>query len=76
MENTSIAFGSIFILLLVVAVCVAFAFWLWMLIHAIMNNGIRDNEKLLWVLVMIVFPLLGSAIYFFMGRPKNKAIKT
>ena len=47
-----------------------FAFWLWMLIHAITNKGLSDGEKIAWVLVVILLPLLGSIIYFFIGRPK------
>jgi hypothetical protein len=49
----------------------AFAFWLWMLIDAITNKGLRDGEKILWVLVIIFLPLIGSIIYFFVGRSKR-----
>ena len=48
-----------------------FVFWLWMLIHAITNKGLRDVEKIVWVIVIIFLPLLGSLIYFFIGRPKG-----
>ena len=48
-----------------------FAFWVWMLIHAITNKGLGDGEKIAWVLVVIFLPLLGSIIYFFLGRPKG-----
>ena len=48
-----------------------FAFWLWMLIHAITNKGIADTEKIVWVIVIIFLPFLGSLIYFFVGRPKS-----
>jgi len=47
-----------------------FAFWLWMLIHAITNKGLSDGEKILWVLVIIFLPFVGSIIYFFVGRTK------
>ena len=49
-----------------------FAFWLWMLIHAITNKGLRDVEKVVWVIVIIFLPFLGSLIYFFLGRPKAR----
>ena len=48
-----------------------FAFWLWMLIHAITNKGLSDGEKIVWVLVVIFLPFIGSVIYFFVGRPKG-----
>ncbi len=47
-----------------------FVFWLWMLIHAITNKGPQDAEKIVWVLVIIFLPFIGSIIYFFVGRPK------
>ena len=50
-----------------------FIFWLWMLIHAITNKGLQDVEKIVWVLVIIFLPFLGSIIYFFIGRPKGEA---
>jgi uncharacterized membrane protein YhaH (DUF805 family) len=48
-----------------------FVFWVWMLIHAISNKGLRDTEKIVWVIVIIFLPFLGSLIYFFIGRPKG-----
>jgi len=50
-----------------------FAFWLWMLIHAITNKGLADTERIVWVLVIIFLPFIGSIIYFFIGRPKGSS---
>lgn len=47
------------------------AFWIWMLVHAITNKGVTDMERLVWVLVLIFVPFIGSIIYFFVGRPKG-----
>ena len=52
----------------------AFAFWLWMLIHSITNKGLADGEKIVWVLVIIFLPFLGSILYFFLGRPKGTSV--
>ena len=48
-----------------------FVFWIWMLIHAITNKGLPDVEKIVWVLVIIFLPIIGSIIYFLIGRPKG-----
>ena len=62
---------GLFALLIGAALSLAgFAFWLWMLIHAITNKGLGDGEKIVWVLVIIFLPFIGSIIYFFIGRPK------
>ena len=47
-----------------------FAFWVWMLVHAITNKALADGEKIVWVLVIVFLPLLGSILYFFIGRPR------
>ena len=47
-----------------------FAFWLWMLIHAHDNKGLDGTGKILWVIVIIFLPLVGSVIYYFVGRSK------
>jgi hypothetical protein len=49
-----------------------FAFWIWMLVHAITNKGVEDIEKIVWVLAIIFLPLIGSILYFFIGRPKGR----
>ena len=47
------------------------AFWLWMLVHAIGNKALSDGERIVWVLVIIFLPFLGSILYFFIGKPKG-----
>ncbi len=64
------AFGLLVWLVVAGLSLALFAFWLWMLIHAITNKGLRDVEKVVWVIVIIFLPFLGSLIYFFVGRPK------
>ena len=49
----------------------SFVFWLWMLIHAISNKALSGGEKIVWVLVIIFLPFLGSVLYFFIGKPKG-----
>jgi len=34
----------------------------------IVRSEFRGNDKLVWVLVVIFFPLLGSILYFLIGR--------
>ena len=64
------AFGLLVWLVMAAISLACFAFWLWMLIHAITNKGLGDGEKIVWVIVIIFLPFVGSLIYFFIGRPK------
>ena len=65
------AFKLIFFLISAVVSILCFAFWLWMLVHAIGNKSLSDGEKIVWVLVIIFLPFLGSILYFFIGKPKG-----
>jgi hypothetical protein len=47
--------------------------WVWMLVHAVTNGGLSDTEKVVWVLLIVLLPLLGMILYFFIGRPKKRS---
>ena len=66
---------ALFFLLVKAAIgLLVFVFWLWMLIHAITNKGLRDGEKIAWVIVVILLPILGALLYFFIGKSKGRGI--
>lgn len=46
-------------------------FWIWMLISAIQNRGLTDNERIVWVLVLVFLHGLGAILYFFIGHPRR-----
>jgi hypothetical protein len=69
-SGVAVGIGIFAFLVLGVIVLAAFAFWIWMLIHAITNKGLRDTEKLIWVLVVLFLHFIGALIYFFVGRPR------
>jgi hypothetical protein len=48
-----------------------FVLWIWMLIDAIQNPRLVGNEKIVWILVIIFLPCIGSILYFFLGRSKG-----
>ena len=57
----------------------AFIFWLWVLID-ILKSEFEGANKIVWLLTVILLPLLGAVLYWFIGReqkitekePKNK----
>jgi hypothetical protein len=65
------AFKLIFVLISGIISILCFVFWLWMLVHAIGNKALSDGEKIVWVVVIIFLPFLGSVLYFFIGKPKG-----
>ena len=46
--------------------CVCFL-WIVALVD-ILRSEFRGNDKLIWILVVIFFPFLGSILYFALGR--------
>jgi uncharacterized membrane protein YidH (DUF202 family) len=43
----------------------AFAFWIWMLVECLRRKDMTDNQKLVWVLVLVFVNCIGSIVYFF-----------
>jgi hypothetical protein len=54
----------------IIVLCL-FIFWICMLVSAIQNKGLTDGEKVGWVLAIVFFHVIASALYFFIGRPKG-----
>ncbi|HEY2720685.1 MAG TPA: PLDc N-terminal domain-containing protein [Chitinophagaceae bacterium] len=51
---------------ILIALCV-FLLWIVALVD-ILKNEFRGNDKIVWVIVVIFFPILGSILYFLIGR--------
>ena len=62
-------FGGGIIITLLVVLCI-FLLPLLALISALMND-FPGNEKILWVLIILFLPFLGSVLYFLIGRGKR-----
>ncbi len=37
----------------------------------ILKNEFHGNNKIIWILIVIVFPVLGSILYYFIGRKQR-----
>lgn len=62
-ELISGAFGLIF-----------FIAWVLLVLYAIMSilrSGMNQNTKLLWFIIIILIPVVGSLLYIFWGRNQN-----
>jgi hypothetical protein len=68
MELLTPSFGLIFWTLF--SLC-WFLSWLIALVDILRNKFTNQNEKLIWLLVILFVPVLGPILYFVIGR-KNK----
>jgi hypothetical protein len=52
----------------------AFAFWIWMLIDCLKFESSEGNDKLIWVLVIVLTNWIGALIYFFVRRGERRLL--
>ena len=73
----SFAIGSAFLLFYCIFGLIALAgtaFWIWMIIDCATNEPDTNNEKLMWILIIVLTHLVGAAIYFFARRPTRRRL--
>lgn len=49
-----------------------FAFWIWMLVDVLRKDFPGENEKVIWVLVIVLLHWIGALVYFFVGRKNGQ----
>ena len=52
----------------------ALVFWLWMLVDCMAGNR-PTTDKVLWFVLILFFPVLGSLIYFLVGRSSSARMR-
>jgi hypothetical protein len=62
--------GIYILLTLLGAVFFSFAFWLWMLVDCLKRKKMK--KKLLWVAILLFLNIVGSVLYFFAIKNKEK----
>lgn len=46
--------------------------WIWALIDLTRNQTLDTNMKIVWVLVVVIFPFIGSITYLVAGRAQKQ----
>jgi sterol desaturase/sphingolipid hydroxylase (fatty acid hydroxylase superfamily) len=63
-------FGLLFLIVLLVGIG-GTIFWIWMLIDCVTKEPSTGNDKIIWVLVIVLTHLIGALIYYFVRRPRR-----
>jgi len=73
----SLGFLLIFMMLFMIAGILLFVFWIWMIIDCAKRDFKKENEKIIWILVIVLLSVLGATVYYFAVKfqDKNKAKK-
>ena len=69
-----VIFGS-FWLICVAFIIASMVFWIMMLIDAVQRKFSKENDKILWVLVIVLAGIIGALLYYFMVKRKGKQKK-
>ncbi len=46
-------------------------FWLFTLVDCVTKESSEGNDKLVWTLIILLIPLIGSLLYYFVRRPER-----
>ena len=58
-------------LILIVPVLFTVILYIYCLVHCIRNGRLTGNSKLLWLIIILIAPFIGSLIYLAIGRKGN-----
>ena len=63
----------LFIIPCVLVGLLCFAFWIWMLVDCATKEPSQGNDKVVWILIIVLTHVIGALIYFLVRRPQRKA---
>ncbi len=46
-------------------------FWIWMIVDCATKESSEGNDKIVWILVILLTHFIGALIYFFARRPQR-----
>lgn len=68
----AVVFVILLFLVFFVLVLLAFIFWVIMLVDTIQRKFKNDNDKIVWILVIILVGIIGAIIYYFIVKREDK----
>ena len=71
MDESFAIIPLLFMLIVTGVGLLGFGFWIWALVDCVTKEPSKGNEKIMWVLIIVLLQLLGALIYFFVRRPQR-----
>ncbi len=47
-------------------------FWVWMLVDCVQRTFKKDNDRVIWVLIIVFLQWIGALVYYFQVRKPGK----
>ena len=61
-----------FFLLLFLFIILTSIFWVWMIVDCAKRDFKKNDDKVIWILILVFLQAIGAAIYYFIIKRKNK----
>ncbi len=77
MDGGVTVFGIIWLLMMLVGGVIGIGgtiLWIWMLIDCATKEPSEGNDKIIWILIIVLAGWIGALIYLIVRRPKRKQI--
>jgi Phospholipase_D-nuclease N-terminal len=65
---------SFFFLILTIDATIGAVFWIWMIIDCATKEPAQGNDKVVWLLVILLTQFIGALIYVFVRRPTRRKL--
>jgi hypothetical protein len=52
-------------------VALALIFWIWVLVDCLTKESSQGNDKVAWTLFILMVPVIGALVYYFVRRPER-----
>jgi cytochrome c oxidase assembly factor CtaG len=69
-STTLIVMMILLFILMFALVIFSFIFWILMIIDCAKRKGLSDQERVVWILVLVFLHAIGAAIYYFAVKRK------
>jgi cytochrome c oxidase assembly factor CtaG len=70
-DNAGFAVFMVFLMLLMFVAAIAlFVFWVLMIVDCAKRRNLSDNERVVWILVLVFLQALGALIYYLAVKRK------
>ncbi len=71
--NILLAFGLMFLLIFVIfgiGLC-GTIFWIWMIVDCLQKKFKKSDDKLMWLIIIILLHFIGAGLYYFVAKTKK-----
>jgi len=66
---------GVFMFLFVLIMLAGLVFWIIMLVDCAKRNFKKSEDKIIWILIVVLLQVIGAVVYYFVVKRKNRDVK-